>query len=296
MMRHRLFNPSDLIIWVLTSLSMCWCTAENVLFFDDFSKTMLDRSQWNVVVNGTVYNHEQQAYVDSEQTLYFVDGKEAEGASNGALVIHPRFAPQTETTLGERFDFISARLHTKGKVEFTYGRISARIKLPDSAAGLWPAFWALGNGTWPDTGEIDIMEYVGEKDWIGVALHGPGYSGETPLVNKFFFDSETDATHWHVYAVDWTKDGIQFKVDDRIIYRVSRTMVEHYGKWAFDSPEHVILNFALGGGYSLKTNGIKRPYLGLAEETVTLIKEGKVRMLVDWVKVTQHAPGRAPAP
>jgi beta-glucanase (GH16 family) len=277
----NLFTPCHLTSFVVIALSMQWCAAEDgVLFFDDFSKPVLDREQWTVVINGTVYNNEQQAYVDSEETIYVVHGDEAEGAANGALVIHPRYAPKTKTTLGQQFDFISGRLHTKDKIEFTYGSISARIKLPDSSTGLWPAFWALGNGTWPETGEIDIMEYVGEKDWIGVALHGPGYSGDTPVINKFFFDAGTDAT-------DWTKDQIVFKIDDRIIYRVTRTMVEHYGKWVFDSPEHLILNFALGGGYSFKVNGLKKPYFGLAEETVALVKEGKARMLIDWVKVTQ---------
>ena len=91
--------------------------------------------------------------------------------------------------------------------------------MPD-AVGVWPAFWLLGTGGWPDSGEIDIMEYVGEKDWVGVALHGPGYSGETPLVNKYFFEDGVDVTGWHEYAVEWSGSLMLFKVDGRTIYRV----------------------------------------------------------------------------
>jgi beta-glucanase (GH16 family) len=156
--------------------------------------------------------------------------------------------------------------------------------MPD-AAGVWPAFWLLGNGKWPDTGEIDIMEYVGEKDWVGVAVHGPGYSGETPLVNKYYFEDGTDVTDWHTYAVEWTDREMLFKVDERTIYRATRPMVEHHGAWAFDTPKFVILNFALGGAYPFKTNGIKKPYNGLPGETVDRIKAGDITMEIDWVRV-----------
>ena len=169
---------------------------------------------------------------------------------------------------------------------FTYGTAAARMKLPEGS-GYWPAFWALGGGNWPETGEIDIMEYVGEKDWIGVALHGPGYSGETPLVNKYFFPEGQDVTDWHVYSVDWTSEGFDFRVDGRLVYRVSKPMVEHYGEWAFDNPKFIILNFALGGAYPYKTNGVEEPYNGLPASTVDLIKEGKAEVLVDWVLITQ---------
>jgi beta-glucanase (GH16 family) len=155
-------------------------------------------------------------------------------------------------------------------------------------SGLWPAFWALGNGRWPDCGEIDIMEYVGEKDWTSVALHGPGYFGETPLVNKYFFQKDFDVTQWHVYSVDWTKDGFNFKIDDMLVYRATRPMVEHYGKWAFDNPKFLIVNLALGGAYPEKTNGVKQPYIGIPESTVQLIKDKKAKYFIDWVKITAN--------
>lgn len=256
-----------------------------LVFADEFNSGTLDRSKWNVIGPDFWVNNEQQAYIDDPAVIAMVDG--ISGADGGVLMLRPLFQPGVDPHPDRKADFVSGRIDSKGKFDFTHGRAEARIKMPD-AVGVWPAFWLLGNGKWPDTGEIDIMEYVGEKDWIGVALHGPGYSGETPLVNKFFFPEGVDATQWHTYAVEWKKDELLFEVDGHLIYRVTRPMVEHYGKWRFDNPKHLILNFAMGGAYPFKTNGIKQPYNGVPQETVEKIKTGKVAMLVDWVRV--YAP------
>ena len=259
--------------------------AREVVFADEFDAPTLDRNNWNVVGPGFWVNNEQQAYVDDPATVAIVEG--VSGAEGGALMLRPLFKPGIDPHPERKADFVSGRIDSKGKFDFTYGRAEARIRMPD-AVGVWPAFWLLGNGEWPGTGEIDIMEYVGEKDWTGVALHGPGYSGETPLVNKIFFPEGTDVTDWHVYAVEWTRDAILFEIDGRLTYRVTRPMVEHYGEWRFDTPKHVILNFAMGGAYPFKTNGIDKPYNGVPQETVDKVKAGEVAMLVDWVRV--YAP------
>ena len=257
----------------------------SIIFFDDFSGKNLDRSKWNVEVTGkNIPNNEQQTYVDSSATIYISRGAEAAGAQNGVLVINPVFKPGYQNTEGRKADFLSGRINSKSKVEFTYGRVSARMKLP-KGTGFWPAFWALGDGNWPDCGEIDIMENVGEADWISAALHGPGYFGETPIVNKVFL--KKDITQWHVYSVDWTKNALLFKVDGEMYYRVTRTMVENYGKWAFDTPKFLIVNLALGGAYPYKTNGFKTPYNGIPDATFTKIKNGQGKVLVDWVKVVK---------
>lgn len=258
-----------------------------VIFFDDFSGTSLDRSKWNVRVTGGTVNNEQQAYVDSSGTLYIVHGAAAEGAENGALVLHPRFSPGFTTKEGKKFDFISGRIDSRNKFEFTYGKAEARVKLTEGA-GLWPAWWVLGTGRWPESGEIDILEYVGEKDWVSAAVHGPGYSGETPFVNRLYFPAHNDVTNWHVYAVDWTPDSLVFKYDNIPMFRVTRPMVEHFGKWTFDNAKFLILNFALGGAYPVKINGAKEPYHGIPGPTVELIKNNQSKMLVDWVRITKN--------
>jgi beta-glucanase (GH16 family) len=249
---------------------------ETPLFAEEFAAPALDRTRWNVITTGRTVNNEQQAYVDSTDVL---------SIDNGMLVIQPRFRPGFKTPEGRSFDFISGRIDTRDKFSFTYGTAAARMKLA-AGAGLWPAFWALGAGRWPDTGEIDIMENVGDAGWTSVALHGPGYFGDTPLVKRTPLSSDGDATAWHVYAVDWSANLLVFTVDGREVYRVTREMVEKYGRWSFDNPKHLILNLALGGDYPAGVNKIKTPYHGLAASTLEAIQRNEPRVLVDWVRVT----------
>ena len=260
--------------------------APATIFVDDFSTGQLDRSKWNVIVTGRTVNNEQQAYVDSADTIGVGSGPETAGAENGALVLRARRRPGFKTAEGRSFDFISGRLESRSKFEFTYGTAAARIKLT-AGAGLWPAFWALGTGRWPATGEMDIMENVGDPTWTNFALHGPGYSGNTPLVSRQHFTPGGDITGWHIYSMDWTTDALVFKVDGAEQYRVTRTMVEQYGQWAYDNPKFLIVNLALGGQYPRSVNKITEPYPGLPQSTVDLIASDQALMVVDWVRVTR---------
>ena len=252
-------------------------TRPRTLFADEFNGATLDRAKWTVVVTGggwRTVNNEQQAYIDSTDVLE---------VGHGVLTIHPRLHPGFAPPDGKSYDFVSGRIDTRDKFDFTYGTAAARMRLA-RGAGLWPAFWALGSGRWPDTGEIDIMENVGEPAWTSVALHGPGYFGDTPLVKR----ATVDITKWHVYSVDWTADLLVFRIDGKEIYRVAKADVEKYGHWAFDNPKHVILNLALGGGYPHGVNRAEKPYFGIPQSTVDAIKAGKADTLVDWVRVTQE--------
>ncbi|HET8655368.1 MAG TPA: glycoside hydrolase family 16 protein [Longimicrobiaceae bacterium] len=260
---------------------------DSVLFSDDFSGTALDRDHWSVRITGQTVNDEQQAYVDSDSTLYIAHGADAEGAEDGAaLVLQPRYEPGFTTPQGNHFDFVSARIDTRDKFEFEHGIAAARMKLP-AGAGLWPAFWILGLGDWPATGEIDVMENVGDSSWVSSAMHGPGYSGDTPIVQRYAF-ADSDATAWHVYSVDWGPQELVFRVDGKATYTVTRSMVTRYGPWAFDNSKYLILNLALGGGYPGAVNGVTQPYHGLPASTVQRIRDDRVRVLVDWVRVTRH--------
>jgi beta-glucanase (GH16 family) len=258
----------------------------DTVFFEDFNENTLERSKWNVEVTGQTVNDELEAYVDSASTLYLVKDGTADGATNGELIIRPLYHPGYISKQNKKYDFLSGRINTQHKMEFTYGSASCRMKMT-GGAGLWPAFWALGNGNWPACGEIDVMETVGDPTWFSNAMHGPNYFGNTPFTYRYHFPANTDVSQWHIYSVDWTPDQLVFKIDGATTYTVTRAMVEKYGRWAFDNPKFIILNFALGGGYPHGVNKIETPYYGMSQETVDKIKAGNAKTWVDWVLVTK---------
>ena len=251
-----------------------------LVFAEEFDADALDRTRWNVEGPAFHVNNEQQRYIDSPETIALARPVGAEG---GALLLRPVWREGFTAPDGARADFVSGRINTSGKFAVTYGKVSARIRMP-AGSGLWPAFWLLGYGQWPDSGETDIMEYVGEKGWTSAAMHGPGYSGDTPLVKRQDFPAGEDVTGWHVYSVLRMPDAVAFLVDDREFYRVTRADVERYGHWRFDRPQYIILNFALGGVYPHGVNRVEKPYFGLPQTTVDLIKSGEPAMEVDWVR------------
>lgn len=256
-------------------------TPGTLIFADEFNAGSLDRSKWNVEGPSFWVNQELQAYVDEPATITFAA---TAGADGEALILKPVSRPNFTTPTGRTTDFVSGRINTANKFDVIYGRITARIKMPD-AAGVWPAFWMLGYGNWPDSGEIDIMEYVGVASWTSSALHGPGYSGNTPLNAQQTFPAGTNVADWHEYSAVRTQDSVTFFVDDRQIYRVTRADVERFGAWRFDRAQYLLLNFALGGAYPQGVNGITMPYFGMPQSTADAIGRGEISMEVDWVRV-----------
>lgn len=147
--------------------------------------------------------------------------------------------------------FTSARLTTKGAFEQAYGRFEARIKLP-WGPGIWPAFWLLGGNidqvSWPQCGEIDIMEYRGqEPNLIHGSVHGPGYSGGSAITKSYGFTDHRFDLDFHVFAVEWGIDYIDYYVDDTLYQRVKSANVP--GMWVYDHPFFLLLNVAVGGNY-----------------------------------------------
>ena len=147
--------------------------------------------------------------------------------------------------------YTSARLTTRALREQRYGRFEARIKVPVSR-GIWPAFWMLGADFptvgWPASGEIDIMEHFGrEPGSVQGALHGPNYSGGNALYRRYDLPAGGRFdTAFHVFAVEWTPDRINWFVDDSLYQSIKRSYPP--GRWVFDKPFFLILNLAVGGG------------------------------------------------
>ena len=147
--------------------------------------------------------------------------------------------------------FTSARIKTQGLFDQAYGRFEARIQLP-YGPGIWPAFWLLGSDItsvgWPQCGEIDILEMRGqEPHLINGSVHGPGYSGGNAITKGYQLTNGRFDTDFHVYAVEWGSDYIDYFVDDVLYQRISAANVP--GEWVYDHPFFIILNLAVGGNY-----------------------------------------------
>ncbi|MFN0099665.1 MAG: family 16 glycosylhydrolase [Gemmatimonadaceae bacterium] len=186
-----------------------------------------------------------------------------------------RIVARQEPWLGR--NYTSGRIKTKVKQEFQYGRFEARIRQP-TGRGLWPAFWMLGSNIdvvgWPQTGEIDVMEYRGQEPTITHgSIHGPGYSGGNAITRRYFIPSGRLDTAFHVYSAEWSANQIRFYVDDQVFHVVNKG--EQTGAWVFDQPFFILLNLAVGGGF-----------VGAPDGSTTFPQT----MLIDYVRVYQKAP------
>lgn len=214
--------------------------------FDEPADTEPDPDKWNPDVGGNGWGNEQLEYNTRNSNAYH-DG-------DGNLVLEARQEDSRALRCWYgRCDYTSARITTNERFAFTYGRIVGRMKVP-SGQGIWPAFWMLGADMnevgWPNNGEIDIMEYVGQEPArIYATVHGPDYSGEDGFSGEQALSDGGYADDYHIYEMRWTSSRISFFVDGVQYHTVDRSTVEEEGDWVFDSPFYVILNVAVGGDW-----------------------------------------------
>ena len=201
--------------------------------------TPVDPTKWTFDIGGAGWGNAQLEYNTSR-----VENVSQTG--DGFLAITAR----REDYMGN--SYTSARIKTQGLFSQQYGRYEARIQLP-YGQGLWPAFWMLGDDidqvSWPNCGEIDIMEYRGQEPLQSTgALHGPGYSGGNSLYG-LSTNGQSRATQFHVYAVEWSSDSIKWFVDDQLFMEKTPSDLPGGTVWAFDHDFFMILNVAVGGNY-----------------------------------------------
>jgi beta-glucanase (GH16 family) len=210
-----------------------------MVWSDEFDYTGLpDSTKWNYDVGGNGWGNHELEYYTSKRL-------ENARVENGNLVIEARKEPM----MG--MNYTSARLLTKGKMSWQYGKIETRAKLP-RGRGTWPAIWMLGDTNplkWPDDGEVDIMEHVGFDQGV---IHG---SVHCKKYNWVIGNGKTATTQvmdcsdsFHVYTVEWDNSTIKISVDSTSYFTFSN---EHsgYDAWPFDNKLFLILNIAVGGDW-----------------------------------------------
>ena len=213
-----------------------------LVWADEFDRPGLpDSTKWAYDVGGNGWGNNELQYYTSRRA-------ENARVENGNLIIEAR----KEAYQGK--NYTSARLLTQGKTTWMYGRIEARARLP-KGVGTWPAVWMLGKNIstagWPRGGEIDIMEHVGfDEGVVHGTVHTEAYnhSKNTQKGNAVTISDVTAA--FHLYAIEWTADRIDFFVDDQKYYTVLKSELgSTEAQWPFDQPFFLILNVAVGGNW-----------------------------------------------
>ena len=229
-----------------------------------------DPAKWKYDLGGGGWgNNELQTYTPGNANVAY-DGQ-------GHLVIEAR----RETHAGDdgiERDYTSARILTHGLFSQRYGRMEGRIKIP-TGQGVWPAFWMLGTtfptAGWPACGEIDIMENVGHHPGtVHGTLHGPGYSAGNGLQGSVSLpEGQRYTDDFHVFEVQWEPREIRWYVDGKL-FRTRTPDDAGPNAWAFDTPQFLILNIAVGGDWP-----------GAPDRTTVLPQQ----MVVDYIRVYRDA-------
>src|SRR5574344_959655 len=249
------WNGSDAQKWTIASVSSSSGTSGSsttdvtapstdgnytLAWSDEFNGTSLNTSNW-------VYETGAGGWGNSELE-YYTSRSDNVSVSSGALAI----TAKKESYGGSQWT--SARIKTQGLKDFTYGKISARIRMPQGT-GLWPAFWMLGSNigtaTWPSCGEIDIMEQVNSAANVVGTDHWDNNGHARwgcPTDSNYWNNFSVDVTQYHVYSVEWTATAINWYVDGKQYMAMDITnstgSTEEFHKSFF-----ILLNLAVGGNW-----------------------------------------------
>ncbi|TSA22756.1 glycoside hydrolase family 16 protein [bacterium] len=224
---------------------------------DEFSGTSVDLTKWEYEVNGQGGGNNELQYYTANPSNSFVQ--------DGELTIRA----QKEAYLGKQYT--SARMRTRNKGDWKYGRVEVRAKVP-YGRGMWPAIWMLPTdreyGGWPMSGEIDIMECLGQDPWTiyGTIHFGQSVAAHQQMGGKYIRSGESFAVDFHVYTIEWDSTSIRWSVDGAQYFTAVKSS-------PFDKRFHLLLNVAVGGNWP-----------GSPDEFTTFPQT----MMVDYVRVYQR--------
>jgi len=220
----------------LTCLIVNAQSGYSLVYSDEFDGTTLDLNKWNI----------QVGYAANQEKEYYTDGTNNIRVENGNLII----TAKKENYVADR-NYSSGRIYSKSKGYIKYGKVEARISVP-SGAGTWPAFWMMPQssvyGSWPKSGEIDIMEHIGSNPTMtSHAVHTALKNGS--IGNNWFTKVYKDSMEnkFHIYSIEWDQDQILFFIDNIQTATLYRNFTDTSTGWPFDQEFYVILNLAIGG-------------------------------------------------
>jgi beta-glucanase (GH16 family) len=216
-----------------------WQFETTPVWSDEFNYTGApDAAKWDYDIGGSGWGNNELEYYTNSMNNAKVE--------NGKLYITAR-----QENVGG-MNYTSARLVTRNKGDFLYGRIEVSAKLP-AGRGTWPAIWMLSTdwvyGSWPKSGEVDIMEHVGyDPNNILSSIHTQSYNHVLGTQKSGGMNIPTALTAFHKYRFDWTPYAVRIYYDDQLVF----TFVNEgkgYATWPFDKRFHLLLNLAIGGNW-----------------------------------------------
>ncbi|MEO9869428.1 glycoside hydrolase family 16 protein [Ekhidna sp.] len=248
-MKRKILIPGSLTIVasILFGAQLIYGDRYKTVWEDNFDFDKIDHEFWTVVTGDGCPD---LCGWGNKELQYYTDLPENVRIENGVLVLEAHLKDTVDSF------FSSAKLATKGKLDFRYGRFEMKAKLP-VGRGTWMAFWMLptvdGNAEWPADGEIDIVEHVGyNPGTIYGAIHTTKYNG---MIGTHKVDSvyvKNVDSEFHVYAVEWSENEIKWFVDDNMYNHLKRNEDDVAG-WPFNQYDyHLIINLAVGGTWGGK--------------------------------------------
>ena len=213
-----------------------------MIYNDEFNEDSVpDATKWTV-------DPQPKGWINGEQEVYTDVTHDNARIRNGNLVITGK--KDFPTGLPAE-PWSSARVISQNKMDFLYGKVEVRAKLP-KARGSWPAIWMMPTssayGGWPKSGELDIMEHIGNQlGRVMATVHTESHNWTNGGQLTGFTNFSDAHTAYHVYGMEWTPDSIMFKYDSIPIYTYRNPHTD-WKDWPFDQKFHIILNVAIGGG------------------------------------------------
>lgn len=249
----RIYIVAFLFFWITLNLSVAQSCLK-LVYSDEFESATIDQSKWS-------FEQQGPGWVNDELQNYTGNRTENARVENGSLILEARI----DYYQGHKYS--SARLHSNGKMSIHQGRMEFRAKLP-GGKGTWPALWMMPSDifrhattcsaqtgwtqdcdAWPNSGEIDVMEYVGYDPGV---IHGSAHTKNANFKSGGNFTSHINISNetdqFHTYAIEWRENTIEWFVDDQS-YGLLNKPNDSWEDWPFDQPFYAIMNIAVGGSW-----------------------------------------------